>query len=187
MFLLQSPRKVDLSKLRFEKLSRESDTTALDCTDEDGSDPFGLQVFIRDEALTYQAEKLGVTYLVFQDSDLVGFVTVSMTCLSIADLGEDEKVKGVRVPYPALLLGRLAVDKRLRGKGIGASLCRFAIGLAVEVSNTIGCRYVALHTLPNRVSFYTKEPLNFVESSLERPDKKKLLYLRVVDESVSGY
>jgi len=107
--------------------------------------------------------------------------------LSIADLGEDEEVRGVRVPYPALLLGRLAVDKRLRGKGIGASLCRFAVGLAVEVSNTIGCRYVALHTLPDRVSFYTKEPLNFVESSLERPDKKKLLYLRVVDESVSGY
>lgn len=183
---MQSTPKVDLSKLRFEKLSRESNTNELDCTDQDGADPFGLQVFIRDEALTYQEERLGVTYLVFHDSDLVGFVTVSMTCLSLADLREGEKVEGVRVPYPALLLGRLAVDKRLRGKGIGTLLCKFAIGLAVEISNTIGCRYVALHTLPDRAGFYTQEPLNFVESSLERPDRKKLLYRRITEKPSRG-
>jgi GNAT superfamily N-acetyltransferase len=153
VFLLHSPPKFDLSKLRFEKLSRESNTSRLDCTDEDGADPFGLQIFIRDEALTYQEERLGVTYLVFHESDLAGFVSVSMTCLGLADLGEGEKVEGVRVPSPALLLGRLAVDKKSRGKGIGTSLCKFAIGLAVEISGAIGCRYVALHTLPDRVSF----------------------------------
>jgi hypothetical protein len=132
VFLLQSTPKVDLSKLRFEKLSRESDTTALDCTDEDGSDPFGLQVFIRDEALTYQAEKLGVTYLVFQDSDLVGFVTVSMTCLSIADLGEDEKVKGGSRPVPRPVVGALGSGQETQGEGhwcVALQICsRFGCG-----------------------------------------------------------
>jgi GNAT superfamily N-acetyltransferase len=168
-------------RLQFRKLSPESDTSSLDCTDEDGTDPFGLQVFVTQEAFTYQAEKLGVTYLAFYEERLVGFVTVSMTCLKIEEVEEEEKVGEIRVPYPALLLGRLAVDKGLRRKGIGTSLCEFAIGLAVDISERVGCRYVALHTLPNRVSFYTQEPLSFVESSLERRDNKKLLYRRIAD------
>lgn len=92
-----------------------------------------------------------------------------------------EKLPEIKVPYPALLLGRLAVDKNCRDKGIGTFLCQWVIGLARELATRVGCRYVALHTLPQKISFYTRDPLNFVVSSLKRSDAKLLLYRRVVD------
>jgi len=179
--LLVSTSRVEPPSLRFEKLSSNLNSSSFDCTEADGSDPHGLQVFITDEALKYQTERLGVTYLVFQDSAPVAFLTVSMTCLRIAELGHLEKVPEIKVPYPALLLGRLAVEKNCRGKGIGMFLCQWVIGLARELSTRVGCRYVALHTLPQNVGFYTRHPLSFVVSSLKKSDGKLLLYRRVVD------
>ena len=135
---------------------------------EDGTDPHGLQEFITNEALKYQTERLGVTYLVFQDSAPVAFLTVSMSCLKISELDAEEQVSEVKVPYPALLLGRLAVEKKHRHKDIGTFLCQWVIGLARDISGRVGCRYVALHTLPKTLDFYTRAPLNFVVSSLQR-------------------
>jgi hypothetical protein len=111
----------------------------------------------------------------------MAFLTVSMTSLTIMELEPTEKVPKAFMPYPSLLLGRLAVDKRCQHSRIGTQLCLWTIGLARELSTRVGCRYVALHTLPNKVDFYTRPPLNFIKSSYERSDGKRLLYRRIVD------
>ncbi len=171
---------VDSSNLRFEKLASNLNSATFDCTEKDGSDPFGLQVFITSEALNYQTERLGVTYLLFQEADPLAFLTVSMTNLLFTELDPPETVSNVRTPYPALLLGRIAVNKNSQTGGIGTFMCLWVIGLARELSARVGCRYVALHTLPYRVGFYTRNPLNFVVSSFKRSDEKLLLYRRIV-------
>jgi len=183
---LPSTQPVDPTKLQFLKLSSISRLEGFDCTEADGTDPLGLQEFIQREALVYQSERIGVTYLVLHGKDVVAFITVSMNCLSVDELEKPEKIAEVSSRrYPALLLGRLGVDKRFRDQNVGTYLCLWVIGLARRISQFVGCRYVALHTLPEKTGFYTRGPLDFVESSLERPDKKKLLYRRIVDQSVS--
>jgi len=150
----------------------------IDCTEADGTDPLGLQEFIEGEALKYQEESLGVTYLLLHGQDSIAFMTVSMACFEVEELGNLEQVDGVRVPHPALLLGRLAVDKEFRSKGIGTSLCKYAVGLATVMSDLVGCRYVALHTTQAKASFYTQDPLNFVVCSQQ---KGKLLLCRKIE------
>jgi GNAT superfamily N-acetyltransferase len=186
VLFLPSARLVDLTKLQFLKLSSTSKLEGFDCTEADGTDPVGLQEFIQKEALVYQSERIGVTYLILHGKDVVAFITVSMNCLSVNELEEPEKIAKVSSRrYPALLLGRLGVDKRFRDQNVGTYLCLWVIGLARQISQFVGCRYVTLHTLPEKTPFYKREPLNFIESSLERSDNKKLLYRRIVDESVS--
>jgi len=180
---LPSAQAIDLTKLHFVKLSPESNISTLDCTEDNGADPLGLQEFILKEALTYQAERIGVTYLVLHEKTIVVFLTVSMNCLSLEELQQQEMIPEIKVRHPALLLGRLVVDKRFRNLGIGTYLCQWVIGLARYLSELVGCRYVALHTLPDRSGFYKREPLNFTESSQPRPDKKKLLYRKITSES----
>jgi GNAT superfamily N-acetyltransferase len=137
-----------------------------------------LQEFITEEALKYQEESLGVTYLLVHDKDPIAFITVSMACIEVEQLGGLKRVQGVRVPYPALLVGRLAVDKKLRGMGVGSLLCKYAVGVATGISDIIGCRYVALHTNQARANFYTRDPLNFVVCSQE---KGRLLLCRRIE------
>jgi GNAT superfamily N-acetyltransferase len=183
VLFLPSTQPVDLTKVQFQRLSSTSKLKGFDCTEADGTDPLGLQEFIQKEALVYQSERIGVTYLTLHGKDVVAFITVSMNCLSVNELDKPEKVAEISTRrYPALLLGRLGVDKRFRDQKVGTYLCLWVIGLARRISQVVGCRYVALHTLPEKAPFYTREPLNFVESSLQRTDKKKLLYRRIVDD-----
>ncbi len=48
-------------------------------------------------------------------------------------------------PVPAILIGRLAVDLRFRGSGLGASLLQDAFVRAVQVSHQIGSAAIIVH------------------------------------------
>lgn len=71
--------------------------------------------------------------------------------------------------YPGLLIGRLAVDNDKRRKGIGKYICDWCLGLAIELSDKIGCRYIILETTREKAGFYTK--CNF-DKGKELDDKK---------------
>lgn len=67
---------------------------------------------------------------------------------------------------PAVLLGRLAVDRRHQGKGLGAALLKHFIAKALEVSARVGVRLVLVHAKNERVrAFY--ERYGFVSSPLD--------------------
>lgn len=50
-------------------------------------------------------------------------------------------------PIPAIIIGRLAVDRGYQGRGIGAGLLKDALARALTVSHTIGARCVLVHAL----------------------------------------
>ena len=49
-------------------------------------------------------------------------------------------------------IGRLAVKREMRGKGIGAQICRFII----DSCRALGCRKIVLHSQLHAVEFYKK-------------------------------
>lgn len=58
-------------------------------------------------------------------------------------------------PIPAMLLGRLAVDKAVQGRGIGAFLLRDAMSRALSVADQAGMRLLLVHALNNEArAFY---------------------------------
>ncbi|PWC14870.1 GNAT family N-acetyltransferase [Brenneria roseae subsp. americana] len=50
-------------------------------------------------------------------------------------------------PIPVVVLGRLAVDKSLRGQGVGRALVRDAGLRVIQVAETIGIRGMLVHAL----------------------------------------
>ncbi len=77
--------------------------------------------------------------------------------------------------YPSLLIGRLAVDNSQRVKGFGKYICDWCLGLAIKLSNEIGCRYVILETTRERTEFYKK--CNFEEGKELKDKKRKLIWM----------
>jgi N-acetylglutamate synthase-like GNAT family acetyltransferase len=67
--------------------------------------------------------------------------------------------------FPAMLLGRLAVDNSERNKGVGTYLLEYCVGFAAKLAkNTVGCRFVTLVTKKgSRVSFYAKHGFKKVD------------------------
>lgn len=75
-----------------------------------------------------------------------------------------------------LLLGRLAVDRRWHGRGVGSGLLKDAVLRAVQVSQKIGVRGLLVHAASGPAKqFYAR--WNLVES----PADPMTLMARLVD------
>jgi GNAT superfamily N-acetyltransferase len=68
-------------------------------------------------------------------------------------------------PVPALLLGRLAVDRRYSGLGVGTALAAHVLATAVELNAKAACRAVAVSALNSdvrrwweRLGFHALDP-----------------------------
>jgi ribosomal protein S18 acetylase RimI-like enzyme len=82
-------------------------------------------------------------------------------CLSSHSITREEMPGSIRRnapdPIPVILIGRLAVDSRFMGRGLGYSLLRDALTKALEAANLVGSRALVVDALDDEaVSFYQK-------------------------------
>ncbi|MBI2299438.1 MAG: GNAT family N-acetyltransferase [Armatimonadetes bacterium] len=96
--------------------------------------------------------------------EVMGYYTLSAYALERGELPEDAVRRLPPHPrLPALLLGRLAVDQRLHGAGLGGWLLADALGRCLGVCERIGAVFVVVHAAGDAVvPFYQRhgfEPL----------------------------
>ena len=97
---------------------------------------------------------IGATYVAVADQEILGFVTVAATSITIENLPVRTRKRLPRYPLPALRMARLAVAQASQGQGIGRRLLRFAFGLAHEMAERIGCVGVVVDAKASAVKFY---------------------------------
>lgn len=123
-----------------------------------------LNDFLKNDALRDQENMISRTYLCFWTEKLVGFITLLADTLEVQAVHENDGVDGYRYyKYPAIKIGRIAVDRVFERKGIGRFLLLAAIGKAIAISNEIGCRYITLDSKPESVGFYEKHDFKLVK------------------------
>lgn len=77
---------------------------------------------------------------------VVAYASVAMTALDRSS-APGVVAKGAPDPVPALLLGRLAVDRRYAKLGIGTALVAHVLATAVELNEKAACRAVVVTAL----------------------------------------
>jgi predicted N-acetyltransferase YhbS len=116
-----------------------------------------LNEFLFRQAGQQQRRGFGKTYVsVAEDGVTVtGFITVSAGQIATSALPSQMKLP--RYPAPMLRIGRLAVDVRHQGKGIGQDLLAFALRLAVEFSQRVGLYAVVVDAKHDKAkAFYVR-------------------------------
>jgi GNAT superfamily N-acetyltransferase len=142
----------------------------------------GIDEFIRKEALGFQKERLGVTYLFKREGEAVGFVTLSMADLKRAKMGiEDRLAVGIE-NYPALLIGQLAVCKKFQAQDVGTFLCDFCLDRALRFSERVGCRFIVVNAIESAIGFYQK--YGFVLLPDQKGRKQKIMFLNILSKTV---
>lgn len=81
-----------------------------------------------------------------RDGIVVAYATLSMTGID-RSAAPDVLAKGAPDPVPALLIGRLAVDRSCARLGLGTALVAHALATAVELNTTAACRAVVATSL----------------------------------------
>ena len=109
-------------------------------TDEDFLEGFdcgilALNIFITKNAINYQKSFASKTYLLKSEEKIVGFYSISATVIEQNQVD----IRWPKHPLPAILLGRLGVDLRFQGKGLGGVLFADVCKKVLTVSDIIGC------------------------------------------------
>lgn len=162
-------------KLRYQKLSAAMDIAGLDCTEEDDNeDAKEVHEFIHKFAKDHHENNLGLTYVAYENDKLVGYITLAAATMYDKDVSEANRpFSKVTSVFPAVLIAYTSVHKPERKRGIGTKILLFAAGVAVEVAQKIGCRYVILYTR-SKQKFYEKN--HFELTKKQNKEKAWLMY-----------
>jgi GNAT superfamily N-acetyltransferase len=130
-----------------------------------------LDSFFAKHAHSNSRRGLGITYVLPSgDSgpsdlpEILGFYTISMATIESGQAAQVMK-NLPRYPIPAALIGRLAVDRRAQGLGLGRTLLVDALNRALSAGDAIGCAGVVVDA-KNAIAeaFYAKYGFVTVES-----------------------
>jgi GNAT superfamily N-acetyltransferase len=100
---------------------------------------------------------LAVTYVAVVEDRIVGFATVAGGSIERAALaGPRLKKRLPAYPLPMLRLARLGVDSRVQGHGIGETLLRHVLRVALDQRDRSGCVGVVADAKPTSASFYQR-------------------------------
>jgi len=173
---------IDLTKLCIERLSEGNLPLAesFDCGNSD------LNEFLQEDALRHQNHLIAVTYLCLYEGEIVGYFTLLNDAIEIK--GGDKRVfRRIGMSYrtyPAMKIGRMAVDSRYRGYGIGRYIIRIIVSKTISYSKNFGCRYITVDSYPDAVSFYEK--VGFVHTTREEKSRTIVMRLDLADVISEG-
>jgi GNAT superfamily N-acetyltransferase len=134
-----------------------------------------LDIWLKRRALKNQAQGASRTYVVCIETRVVAYYALA----SGAVLGIDATGRlrrNMPDPIPVVVLGRLAVDHTLHGKGLGRALIRDAALRVLQAADVIGVRGMTVQALSDEARVFY-EYLGFEPS----PADPRLLMITLAD------
>ncbi|MGV0810776.1 GNAT family N-acetyltransferase [Mycolicibacterium boenickei] len=105
-----------------------------------------LDDYLRQRALTNHHAGASRCFVTCRDGRVVGFYSLASAAVQRSDTPGKVR-RNMPDPVPAILLSRLAVDRKEQGLGLGKHLLRDAIERCVQVADVIGVRVMLVHAL----------------------------------------
>lgn len=170
---------MDFSKLAQIQLSSETTIKPFKCAEDD------LNGFLFDDAKHFQNELMAVTYLLEDHETNVTVAYFSLLADKIT-FNPDEKNIWNRINrnipnskrrrnYPALKIGRLAVNENYAREGIGTFIID-SIKYAFTTANRFGCRFLTVDALKSATHFYEKNGFQFFTKQDEHDDTRLMFF-----------
>ena len=154
-----------------------------DCEDEDLND------FLFNEAVSYQKELLATTFVMENDKQTLGYYSLLNDSLQLkeemfASKSQFRKFLRELMPYPkrhlktipALKIGRLAIDKTFKGKGLGSVIMANIISRCIKMNEEQACRLITVDAYKQAVPFYQKMGFKFLIEG-DKDDTTRLMFL----------
>jgi GNAT superfamily N-acetyltransferase len=139
-------------RFRFEPLGSRHDRRSFDCG------VAALDRYLHQQAGQDIRNKVATVHVMVdtESSSIAGYYTLSAASVALASLPPEIGNKLPRYPIPpAILLGRLAVDQRYRGQGLGELLLYNALQRSLALSDELGAMAVLVDAKDDRArGFY---------------------------------
>jgi len=173
------PEPIPPSELLVVPLNPGMDLTSFDCQDED------LNEFLKKDSFLYQKNGIAQTYVCQYSNQPVGFFSLCSDAIKLSDSEEVDEfgVDKTHPDYPAIKIARLATATSYKGRKIGRFMVKYVVGMALEFSKKIGCRFITVDSMPNSVEFYKR--LNFVKNLKDGSGKMESMRFDLIEPPTS--
>ncbi len=142
-----------------ETLAVHHDTAAFSCGVE------SLDLWLKQRALKNQASGASRTFVVCHGQRVVAYYALASSAVAV-EVATGHLRRNMPDPVPVVVLGRLAVDRSLKGGGMGRALVRDACLRVIAAADVIGIRGMVVHALSaDAKAFY--EHVGFDSSPLD--------------------
>ena len=142
-----------------ENLKPAHDVTQFQC-----GEP-ALDDWLRRRALDNEERGASRTYVLTQEGRVVGYYSLAAGSVEHADATGGIR-RNMPDPVPIIVLGRLAVDLSLQGRGVGTALLKDAVLKTLQAAQIAGIRAILVHAISTSASeFY--QSLGFSPSPSE--------------------
>ncbi|MBQ0758425.1 MAG: GNAT superfamily N-acetyltransferase [Zhongshania sp.] len=125
-----------------------------------------LDDWLTKRALKNQNSGASKTFVICEsDSTVIGFYALATGSVE-RSLATSSLSRQMPDPIPVIILGRLAVDEKFKGRNLGASLLKDAILRTLFIADSVGVRGLLVHAISEDAKrFYLK--YGFKESPMD--------------------
>lgn len=170
---------MNLDDFRLIKLEPTTSILPFDCGNSD------LNEFLLNDAKHYADNLLAVTYLLETDVQTIAFFSALNDKISVQDVSNSRWKKFKKAfpagkqfkSYPAVKIGRFAVDQSYNGKGLGTALLDY-IKVLFITNNRTGCNYITVDAYKKSIPFYQKNDFIFL-TEIDRSADTRLMYFEL--------
>jgi ribosomal protein S18 acetylase RimI-like enzyme len=139
-----------------EKLNPAHDLSQFRCGEQE------LDDWLKRRALHNEDSGASRTYVICIKRQVVGYYALSAGAIAHKDAPGRVR-RNMPDPVPVMVIGRLAMDIQLQGRGIGTALLKDAVLRTIQAAGIVGIRAILVHVLSESAKrFYQK--LGFMES-----------------------
>lgn len=141
-------------------LNKDHNLTSFDCEE------LSLNKWLKEKSFKNQKSGASRTFVICDNNKVIGFYCLSTGSIQHQQLTLSRFKRNMPDPIPVIILGRLAIDKNYKAKGLGAALLKDAILRSKKVSKQVGSRALLVHSLTDEANaFYLK--FGFVKSGIQ--------------------
>lgn len=99
-----------------------------------------LNDYLKKYAWQNQKKRYSITFIatVENSKEIAGYYCTSASSIEFANIPDTLNKKLPKYPAPVMLIGQLAVDKKMQGKGLGKVLLMHALSRTVHISSEMG-------------------------------------------------
>jgi len=124
-----------------------------------------LDTWLKRRALKNQATGASRTFVACEGRRVIAYYALATSSITVDD-ASGRFSRNMPNPIPVVVLGRLAVDRSLHGKGLGRALVRDAGLRVIQAADTLGIRGIIVRALSLEAkAFY--EQVGFDPSPLD--------------------
>ena len=134
-----------------------------------------LDAWLKRRALKNQIQGASRTYVVCQGDQVMAYYAIASGAVTCNE-ATGRLRRNMPDPIPVVVLGRLAVDGRLHGKGFGRALVRDAALRVMQAADVIGIRGMTVQALSDEAKVFY-EHVGFEPSPID----PKLLMITLAD------